>query len=44
MKEKVLIDQSDIFVFIDNSNLDKEIATLGTKAALKTKQNKVMKP
>ena len=35
MKEKELVKKSDISGFINNSELDKKIATLATKAELK---------
>ena len=38
IKEKELVDKSDIFGFIDHSNLDKKIATLAIKK-LKSEQN-----
>ena len=34
------VDKSDPSWFIDNSDLDKKIATLGTKAELKAEQKK----
>ena len=39
----MLVDKSDISGFIDNSDLDKKIATLATKAELKSKQDKLAK-
>ena len=39
----MLVDKSDISGFIDNSGLDKKIATLATKAELKSKQDKLAK-
>ena len=39
-KEKGLVDKFDISGFIDNSDLDKKIATLATKAELKAEQGK----
>ena len=38
-----LVDKSDIFSFIDNSDLDKKIATLATKEELKSEQRKTTK-
>lgn len=43
IKEKGLIDKSDISEFIDDSDKDKKIAALATKGELKTNQDKVMK-
>ena len=37
-----LVKKSDISGFIDNSNLDKKIATLATKAELKSEQDKII--
>ena len=39
-KEKGLVDKFHISGFIDNSDLDKKIATLATKAELKAEQGK----
>ena len=41
--EKELVDKSDISGFIDNSDLDKTIATLLPKAELKAEQDKIGK-
>ena len=38
-----MVDKSDIFSFIDNSDLDKKIATSATKAELKSEQRKTTK-
>ena len=38
-----LVDKSDIFSLIDNSDLDKKIATSATKAELKSEQRKTTK-
>ena len=43
IKEKNLVKKSDISLFIGNSNLDKRIATLVTKAELKVEQEKIVK-
>ena len=43
IKEKCLIKKSDIFGFINNSDLEKKIKILTTKAKLKAKQNKINK-
>ena len=42
-KKKELVDKSGISGFIDNSNLDKEIATPAEKTELKSNQNKITK-
>ena len=42
-KKKELVDKSDISGFIDNSNLDKKIATPAEKTELKSNQNKITK-
>ena len=39
IKEKRLVDKSDISGFKDNSDLDKKIATLATKTELKSEQD-----
>ena len=39
----MLVDKSDKSGFIDNSDLDKKMATLATKAELKSKQDKLAK-
>ena len=41
MKEKELVNKSDISGVINNSDLDEKIAILVTKAELKTKQDKI---
>ena len=38
-----MVNESNISRFISNSDLDKKIATLATKAELKTEQNKIVK-
>ena len=43
MKEKELVKKSDISGFINNSDLDNKIATLATKAELKSEQDKIVK-
>ena len=43
IKEKGLVDKSDISGVIDNSDLDKKVATQATKAKLKAEQDKIMK-
>ena len=43
IKEKGLVDKSDISEFIGNSALDKKIVTLATKAELKSEQDKIVK-
>ena len=43
IKNKNLINESDIFGFVNNSDLDKEIATLTTKAKVKVDQDKIAK-
>ena len=43
IKEKNLVKKSDISLFIGNSDLDKRIATLATKAELKVEQDKIVK-
>ena len=42
IKEKELVNKSDISGFIDNSNLDKKIAALTTKAELKAEKDKIV--
>ena len=44
MKQKQLIYKSDTSEFLDNSDLNKKIATLETKAELKLEQDKIIKP
>ena len=43
IKQKALLDQSAIAGFINNTDLNKKVATLATKTALKTEQNKITK-
>ena len=43
IRNKELVDKSDIYKFIINSDLDKKIETLATKAELKAQQNKIVK-
>ena len=43
IKEQVLVEKSDISGFIDNSDLNKKLATLATKAGLKTEPDKIVK-
>ena len=43
MKEKKLVNEFNTSGFIDNSDLDKRITTLATKAELKAKQDKIVK-
>ena len=43
IKEKGLVDKSDISGFIDNSGLDKKIAILAIKAELKAKQDNIVR-
>ena len=43
IKEKGLIDKSDISEFIDDSDKNKKIAALATKGELKANRDKVMK-
>ena len=43
IKNKELVNKSDISKFINNSNLDKKIETLATKAVLKPEQEKMVK-
>ena len=43
IRNKELVDKSDINKFIINSDLDKKIETLATKAELKAQQNKIVK-
>ena len=42
IKEKELVNKSDISGFIDNSNLDKKIAALTTKEELKAEKDKIV--
>ena len=41
--QKELVDKSDIAGFINNDDLDKNVATLATKAELKAEQDKITK-
>ena len=43
IKEKQLVDKSDITGFINNSDLNKKVATLATNAELKKEQDKITK-
>ena len=43
IKEKGLVDKSNISGFIKDLDLDKKIATLATKAELKSEQDKIAK-
>ena len=43
IKNKELVDKSAIAGFINNADLDKKIAILGTKAELKAEQDKIIK-
>ena len=43
IKQKGLVNKSDIAVFIDNSDLNKKVATLATKTELKVEQDKLTK-
>ena len=43
MKQKGIVDRSNISGFIDNSNLEKKIATLVTNTELKVKQDRIVK-
>ena len=43
VKNKELVNKSDIFKFINNSDLDKEIETLATNAESKAKEDKIVK-
>ena len=43
IKQKGLIDKSEIFGFISNADLGKKVATLATKAKLKAEQYKIIK-
>ena len=40
---KILVDKSAISEFINNSDLDRKLATLATKAELKDEQDKIIK-
>ena len=42
-KQKQLVNKSDIAGFIDNSDLNKKVVILATKAALKAEQDKITK-
>ena len=41
IKQKGLVNKSDIAGFIDNSDLNKKVATLATKTELKAEQDKL---
>ena len=43
IKSKSLVDESAISKFINNSDLDRKLATLATKAELKDEQDKIIK-
>ena len=43
MTSKSLVDKSAISEFINNSDLDRKLATLATKAELKDEQDKIIK-
>ena len=43
IKEKQLLDKSDITGFINNSDLNKKVGTLATNAELKKEQDKITK-
>ena len=43
IKEKELVNKSDIFWFIDNSDLEKKIETFAAIAELKADQDKIAK-
>ena len=43
IKEKQLFNESNIFRFINNFDLEKKIATLATNEKLKAKQEKILK-
>ena len=43
IKQKLSVDKSAIARLISNTDLDKNVATLATKAKLRTKQDKVIK-
>ena len=43
IKEKKLVDQSDISNLIKNSDLNTKLATLATKSQLKAEQDKIVK-
>ena len=43
IKQKLSVDKSAIARLISNTDLDKNVATLATKAELRTKQDKVIK-
>ena len=43
IKEKELVDESAITGFINNSDWNKEVATLATKAELKAEEDKIVK-
>ena len=43
IKSKSLVDESAISEFINNSDLDRKLATLATKAELKDEQDKIIR-
>ena len=43
IKQKLSVDKSAIARLISNTDLDKNVVTLATKAELRTKQDKVIK-
>ena len=43
IKEKALVDKSDVYGVVDNSELKKKIEKLATKAELKNEQDKITK-
>ena len=43
IKEKGLVNKSDIAGCINNADLNKKVTTLATKAKLQTKQDKIIK-
>ena len=40
--KKKIVDQSDIFFFVTNSDFNRKLATLATKAEFKAKQTKIV--
>ena len=43
VREKEFVHKPDVSGFVDNSDLEKKIATLTAKAELKAEQDKIMK-
>ena len=43
IKNKELVNKTEIYKFINNSDLDKKYKTLATKAELKAEQDKIVK-